>query len=178
MTEAQASALDRCLRRVDASMAALEEIGDARARAVARELLEAVLDLHGLGLAKAIAIAQSGADGDAILKRFVADDYVSAIMLLHGLHPEEAEARLQKKIAAMRPHWGARGFRVELLSVSGATARARVCWGDALERVERDSILLEIEHALTDAAPDLDRIILDDCGETASTVASAASMEL
>jgi hypothetical protein len=170
MSKAQASALDRCLRRIDIAMAALEEIDDAKARAVAQALLEAVLDLHGLGLAKAITIAQSGADGDAISKRLSDDDHVSAILLLHGLHPEEAEVRLRKKIAAMRPHWGVCGFRIELLAVGGGEARALVRWSDDGEaRADRSALLSEVEQALTDAAPDIDRIVLEQCEAAAAT---------
>jgi hypothetical protein len=160
MSDGQASALGRCLQRIDASIAALDEIGDTKAGAVARQLVEAVLDLHGLAFAKALAIVQKGGSGDVLAERLADDEYVAAALLLHGLHPEEAEVRLRKKIAAMRPHWGVRGFRVELESVKGSAATARVLWSE--DTLDRRAALREIEEALTDAAPDLDEISLNE----------------
>jgi hypothetical protein len=162
MGEPQASALRRCLQRMDSARATLEGIDDLKARSVARELIEAVLDLHGLAFAKAITIAQSGVDGDMMSRRLAEDECVSAVMLLHGLHPDEAESRLRKKIATMHPHWGVRGFHVELQAVNGLTAKVRVHWGENRPRPDRTSILLEIEEMLTEAAPDLDQILLEE----------------
>lgn len=164
MSDSQAGALERCLQRIDGAMATLDEIGDTKAGAVARQLVEAVLDLHGLAFAKAIALIQDGGDGDVLLSRLAADDYVASAMLLHGLHPEEAEARLRKKIAAMRPHWGVRGFCVELEAVTGSTAKARVLWSE--DALDRRAARREIEAALTDAAPDLDEILVEEIDRT------------
>jgi hypothetical protein len=160
MSDRQSSALGLCLQRIDTAMAALDRMGDAKAGAVAREFVEAVLDLHGLALAKAITVVQGGGDGDALAERLAADDYVAAALLLHGLHPEEPETRLRKKIASMHPHWGVRGFRVELENVAGSAAKARVLWSDTV--LDRFAALREIEEALTDAAPDLDEIMLEE----------------
>lgn len=152
MDEQQGSALGRCLQRIEASMSAIDEIRDAKARVVTKDLVEAVLDLHGIALARVLTIAQSGSDGEAMTQRLADDDYVSAALLLHGLHPEEPETRLTKRIAAMRPHWGVRGFHVEFVSLNGVEASVRVHWGDA--RLDRRATLREIEEVLTDAAPD------------------------
>lgn len=154
------SALGQCLRRMETSVEMLDGISDEKVRSIARELLEASLDLHGLALARLIAIGQGGGDGAAIISRFVADEYVAAVMLLHGLHPDEAEVRLRRKLASMRSHWGVRGFRVDLLGVDGACANVGVRFGD--DRSDRTAIRREIEDALTEAAPDLDRIIVED----------------
>lgn len=165
-------ALGQCLHRLETLIQTLDDIDDPKARSVARELLDATLDLHGLALARLITIGQGGADGAALIGRFAADDYVAAVMLLHGLHPEEAEVRLRKKIAAMRPHWGVRGFRVDLLDVNSTSARARLCWAEGGHR--QPAVRREIEEALTEAAPDLDRILVEDV----APAEAANSMEL
>ena len=155
-------ALRRCLERIDDARERLERSGDGETEVVARNLLSALMNLHGLALARALTLAQSGAGGDALAQRFVEDDYVAAVLLLHGLHPEAPETRLQKKLSSMRPYWGVRGFRVELLAVERGAAKARVHWDDAVGEAERSGILREIEHVLTDAAPDLDLISLEE----------------
>ncbi len=173
----QPSALGPCLQRLEALIETLRDINDERARSIARELLEASMDLHGLALARLITIAQSGADGATLVGRFAADDYVAAVMLLHGLHPEEAEVRLRKKIAALRPHWGVRGFRVDLLAVDSTSARARVHWAEGGDPSRRPAARREIEAALTEAAPDLDRIIVEDDDDMAPAEARMAALE-
>jgi len=174
MTHPRPSAMERCLQRIDAAMAALDELRDAKAASVARELAQAILDLHGLALAKAIVIVQGGGEGDVLARRLAADAYVGAALLLHGLHPEEAETRLRSAIAAMRPHWGVRGFRVELRCVDGASARAQVFWSEP--SVDRRMALREIEQTLTDAAPDLDTITLEEIDRTTPQSAAADAL--
>ncbi|HMK89539.1 MAG TPA: hypothetical protein VK446_07900 [Methylocystis sp.] len=175
MGEGPANALERCLQRIDAAMEALDDFGDAEAGTVARELVDAVLDLHGLALAKAIVIIQDGADGDALAARLAGDDYVAAALLLHGLHPEEPETRLRRKIAAMRPHWGVRGFRVEFVAVDGSIATARILWSD--ETLDRRAALREVERALTDSAPDLDEIRLEEVHRGTSDHSMATALQ-
>jgi hypothetical protein len=160
MSEAPAKALQSCLQRMQTAMSALDEIGDATAHSVAKDLVDALLDLHGIALAKTMAVVLNGENGRALAERLAADDYVAATMLLHGLHPEDPETRLRKKISAMRPHWGVRGFRVDLAEVSASSAKAHILWSNPT--VDRRAVLLEVEAALTDAAPDLDAISLEE----------------
>jgi acetolactate synthase small subunit len=159
--EARTTALGQCLGRLETLIETLEGVKDADARRVARELMEATLDLHGLALAKVLTICQSAEDGDGLIRRLIADEYVSAVALLHGLHPQNAEARLQSKIAAMRPHWGVRGFRVDVVDVDRTTARVHVSFSDDVIRANIDVVTREVEQTLTEVAPDLDRIIVE-----------------
>jgi hypothetical protein len=149
-------ALGHCLRRMERLVEALDDAKDPRARALARELLESCLDLHGLALARILTIAQSGALGEDMVVRLAADDTVAAALLLHGLHPEEPAARLAREIAALREKWSA---EIELLEITHALARVGVRLPDGCDRV---TARREIEQALTAVAPDLDRILLED----------------
>jgi hypothetical protein len=158
----RSQALGRCLERIDEARERLEELHDGEAKVQAKLLLEAVMDLHGLALARALTLAQSGLAGDALTQRLAEDDYVATVLLLHGLHPEEPETRLKKKLSSMRPHWGVRGFRVELVAVERGAAKAKVHWNGAAAKAERGALLREIENVLTDAAPDLDLIALEE----------------
>ncbi|MEK4031947.1 nitrogen fixation protein NifU [Methylocystis sp. IM2] len=140
------------------AMTGLDEIGDATVRSVAKDLVDALLDLHGLALARTMTFLMNAEGGRVLAERLADDDCVAATMLLHGLHPEDPETRLRKKISAMRPHWGVRGFRVELAEVSASSAKARILWSNPI--ADRRAVLLEVETALTDAAPDLDAILV------------------
>jgi hypothetical protein len=172
----RSQALGRCLERIDEARERLEESRDGEAKVQAKLLLEAVMDLHGLALARAMTLAQSDVAGDTFAQRLAEDDYVATVLLLHGLHPEDPETRLNKKLSLMRPHWGVRGFRVELVAIERSAAKARVHWGAAVTKAERSALLREIENVLTDAAPDLDLIALEEADAEPAYVHSPASM--
>jgi hypothetical protein len=161
-------ALVDCLSRMERLIEALDETRDARARSLARALLDASLDLHGLALARMLTLAASGADGGRLLADFAADEYVAAALLLHGLHPDEPETRLRRAIAALREIGDA---EIELLDVSHAVARVSLHFGEGADRA---AARREIERALIEAAPDLDRIILEDRATAAPTLADSA----
>ncbi len=159
--ETRAGALRQCVGRMETSIEALESIADPNARGLARDLLESALDLHAIALAKVLAICQETENGDLLIRNLLADAYVGAVVLLHGLHPQDADARLRSKLAEMRPHWGVRGFRVELTHVDRTSARVRVVVSDDADRGTNKALALEIEQVLTEAAPDLDRIMVE-----------------
>jgi signal transduction histidine kinase len=152
-------ALDKTLRRIEELTAALYQGTDTRGREAARELLEVILDLHSLGLARISAIVAASENGAELTRLLAADPYARAIMLLHDLHPLSLEERLRETISQMRPKWSERGIEVRLLRVSSATARIRICKngeGDPAELFGRD-----VESVLINAAPDLDDIVVE-----------------
>jgi hypothetical protein len=166
-------ALVDCLRRMERLIEALDETRDARVRSLARALLDASLDLHGLALARMLTLAASSADGGRLLADFAADEYVAAALLLHGLHPDEPETRLRRAIAKLR-ETNPREIgdaEIELLDVSHAIARVSLHFGEGADRA---AARREIERALIEAAPDIDRIILEDRATAAPTLADSA----
>jgi hypothetical protein len=171
MSAAPPKALQSCLQRMQTAMGRLDEIRDATACSVAKDLVDALLDLHGLALARTITIAMNGEGGGDLAQRLVDDDYVAATMLLHGLHPEDPETRLRQKISAMRPHWGVRGFRVELTEISASSAKARIVWSHPI--CDPRTVLIEVEAALTDAAPDLEAIFVEEIEAAEPKLAAA-----
>ncbi|MBG0795185.1 nitrogen fixation protein NifU [Methylocystis sp. H62] len=151
--------LEQSLARLEKLMATLESIADATGREAARELLALVLDLHARSLARVTTIIAASDDGAAMLEKIVEDRDLRAILLLHGLHPHSVERRLQDVIARMQPQWRARGLHVSLMSASEAFAMVQLQRNGVAEPT--DQLRLEIENALTDAAPDLDDILIE-----------------
>ena len=132
---------------------------------------KSALDLHAIALAKVLTICQETENGELLIRNLLADAYVGAVVLLHGLHPQDAEARLRSKLAEMRPHWGVRGFRVDLTHVDRTAARVRVAVSDDADRGTNKALALEIEQVLTEAAPDLDRIVVEVSDKSVQTLA-------
>lgn len=151
--------LEQSLARLEKLMATLESIADATGRETARELLALVLDLHARSLARLSAIIAVSDNGAALLEKIIDDRDLRAILLLHGLHPQSVEDRLQEVIARMLPQWSARGLHVSLMSASRAFAMVQLQRNGVAEPT--DQLRLEIENALTDAAPDLDDILIE-----------------
>jgi hypothetical protein len=144
-------------RRIDDLVAGLGHIADPAARDSARELLEAVLDLHGLALARIMAAVAASKNGQQLLAGFAEDEQIKAVMLLYGLHPEDPETRLRRALAAMQTRLDQAGLAVRLGRVTAKGASVRISGAPAAaERLRQ-----EIEEAVVNAAPDLDEITID-----------------
>lgn len=167
-TQSDSRAAETALRRLEELVVAVDRIADPSARECARELLELTLDLHGLALARVVALAMNSKDAAALTEGLIADVNIRAVLLLHGLHPEDAETRLRKTIAAMRPHWGVRGIRVDLVHFEPGLARVRAQRSAGVDGVSDAELRREVEEILIEAAPDLDDIIVEGLEEDAA----------
>jgi hypothetical protein len=150
--------LHNTLRRIEALTEVLDRGVDPQTREAAHEFLGLMLDLHGLALARLMSVVAAGANS-AALDALIGDPYVCAILLLHGLHPRDARTRLDQAIADMQPQWQERGFHVDLLGISAGTARVRLYKNGSAEPV--DELGREVEALLSEAAPDLDDILVE-----------------
>ncbi len=148
-------------RRIEALISAIEAAGDHPAAASARELMTLLLDLHGDGLTAIMSILASSTGGEAIIARLDGDEQARALLLLHGLHPDDAETRVRRAIDRLRPHLGVDGIRVEVEEVAGGTARLRINDGKgAIGGARRMMLPVEIEQVVLDAAPEIERVVI------------------
>ena len=96
--------------RIDAL---LDEVHDV-------ELVQALVDLYGEGLARIVAY------DPACIAGVADDELVSHLLLLHGLHPVPLEQRVRGALDDVRPYLEQHGGDVELLGVEGGIARLRL----------------------------------------------------
>jgi Fe-S cluster biogenesis protein NfuA/nitrite reductase/ring-hydroxylating ferredoxin subunit len=141
----------------------LEQSADVELRSAAKNLVQALMELHGEGLDRTLEIVKaSGAPGEAIIARLQRDELVKGLMLLHGLHPEDLETRVREALEKTRPYLRSHGGNVELLSVDDAgVVKLRMegsCHGCPSSSV---TLKLAIEDAILAAAPDVSRLIVD-----------------
>src|SRR6202047_4657853 len=153
----------QALHRLEELIRALDAHTDPAAKETARELLTLVLDLHGLGLAKLMGIVTTAEGGTAILARLVDDEQVRAMLLLHGLHPDDLETRVRRAVERLRPHLGVHGLRVELVGIARGIVQLRLhtSGGVALKASTLLTLPSEIEDALVESAPDVDKVLID-----------------
>jgi Fe-S cluster biogenesis protein NfuA/nitrite reductase/ring-hydroxylating ferredoxin subunit len=141
----------------------LEQSADVELRAAAKRLVQALMEMHGEGLERALEIVyNTGAAGEEIMARLQRDDVVKGLLLLHGLHPDDLETRVREALEKTRPYLQSHGGNVELLHVDDAgVVKLRLdgsCHGCPSSAV---TLKLAIEDAIFEAAPDVTRLIVD-----------------
>jgi Fe-S cluster biogenesis protein NfuA/nitrite reductase/ring-hydroxylating ferredoxin subunit len=98
--------------RIDAL---LDELAQSAVPAVADrvdELLQSVMALYGAGLARVVEAA-----GPQLLRALADDDVVGSLLVLHDLHPDDVDTRVQRALEQVRPYLGSHAGDVELSGV-------------------------------------------------------------
>ncbi len=146
----------RRAERIEMLIQEVAELPDPRARATVEELVQALLDMYGEGLARILELtAQSEASGNALIETFTQDDLLSSLFLLHDLHPVDVETRVSRALVEVRPYLKSHGGNVELVKVENGVAYLRLegsCNGCPSSTI---TLKLAIEEAIYKAAPDL-----------------------
>ena len=143
--------------RIEGLLAQLSVSRDPLVERVTREVLATVLELHQRGLARLLELSAADEQARAALVR---DPRVSAMLLLHGLHPLSLDTRIARTLDGLRERFqskladvtleahGAR-FAVRLVPTAGACASTRA----ALKQ--------DFEQALLSAAPDAESVSVE-----------------
>jgi Fe-S cluster biogenesis protein NfuA len=157
-----ASARDGDAAALDAALGRLEALPEGAARDAAHAVVQELLALHGDGLARlADLVAEHDPDG-AIAAAAADDPVVSAVLLLHGLHPVPVSERVRGAIESVRPYLDSHGGDVELLGIDEGVVRLRLhgaCRGCPSSAA---TLRGAIEAAVFEAAPDVERVEAQD----------------
>jgi Fe-S cluster biogenesis protein NfuA len=145
--------------RVEKLARRLETAGDPETRAIALDLVQSVIELHGAALQRLADSLARTPEGRQALAEAVEDDLVSAMLLLHSLHPDDIETRVLRGIEKVRPYLKSHGGDVELASVVDGVVRLRL--HGSCGSCPSSSITLKnaVEAALFEAAPDIVEIV-------------------
>jgi Fe-S cluster biogenesis protein NfuA/nitrite reductase/ring-hydroxylating ferredoxin subunit len=147
--------------RIEELLASLRSRGGAAAD-TAEELVRLLVGMYGDGLAAIMAaLAEEGEPGRAVMDRLTADPLVEGLLLLHGLHPLDVDARIQRALDQVRPYLGSHAGGVQYLGVTDGVARLRLegsCHGCPSSTV---TVRLAIEGAVQDAAPEVTEVVVE-----------------
>jgi Fe-S cluster biogenesis protein NfuA len=179
---AQDAAFQKRIQRIGELVEHLESAGDPNMRAMAKDLLESLMALHGGAIERILEIAsESGETGGAIIRKCGGDELVSSVLLLYGLHPEGLQTRVTRALEKTRPFLESHSANAELISISdgGAiTLRLEVkssggCGSSA------GLVKSTLQAALENAAPDAASIVVEEAGAslTRSGFVSLAQLE-
>lgn len=98
---------------------------------------------------------RAGMGGQRAYDELIQDRVVSALLLIHGLHPVDLGSRLREALEKIRPYMQSHGGNVELLSLEGDFARLRL--QGACKTCPSSTVTMElaVRHAIEEACPDL-----------------------
>jgi Fe-S cluster biogenesis protein NfuA len=151
--------LQQRMQRIAELVRRLDSVTDSGVRAQSKELLEAVMDLHGEALERVLQRLRSGGDaGTEILDSLSADPVVASVLLLYGLHPLDFENRVRRAIEKVRPTLRSYGSDLELSSVNAGAVRIRVRGVESAFTAR--TVKSAIEEGLYAAAPDAVSLVL------------------
>jgi Fe-S cluster biogenesis protein NfuA len=149
------------VERVEELLERLDGVPDGPARDTATDLVQALLELYGDGLARLVDHVAERDDGT--LAQVLADDEVVApLLLVHGLHPVPLDRRVDGALAEVRPYLESHGGGVELLGIEDGTVRLALqgsCSGCPSSAV---TLKHAVEEAIHKAAPDVAGIVAED----------------
>ena len=139
-TQAAAERVDRLLADLSAA--------DPRAAAAAEELTRCLVQLYGAGLARIVDLLGATRSAD-----LCADPLVESLLLVHDLHPLDADTRIRR---ALRTFPGALEYRG--IDVAGVV-RLRLTGGGCGSA--RRAVVERIEAIVRQAAPDVAAVDVD-----------------
>jgi Fe-S cluster biogenesis protein NfuA len=155
MMTTAAPSLEEQIELITTLVAQIERSSDPAAQSAAREMVQALLDLHTAGFARMLELIGQSGDGRAIFEACLEDDLVGHLLLLHGLHPEDLDTRVRRALDQVRPYLQSHGGDVELLEIVDGTVELRLqgsCHGCPSSLATLQST---IERAIYEAAPDV-----------------------
>jgi Fe-S cluster biogenesis protein NfuA/nitrite reductase/ring-hydroxylating ferredoxin subunit len=148
--------------RVEELLESLKSGGFGPAADAAEELVSLLVGLYGDGLARILTVlAEQGPEGMAMIEVLADDPTVESLLLLHGLHPLDVDARIQRALDRVRPYLGSHAGGVEYLGVTDGVARLRLegsCHGCPSSTV---TVQLAITGAVQDAAPEVTDVVVE-----------------
>jgi Fe-S cluster biogenesis protein NfuA/nitrite reductase/ring-hydroxylating ferredoxin subunit len=142
--------------RVQELQERLDRSADESLRALAGELVAAVVEMYGEGLQRVLAaVAATGEPGERIGAALADDPFVATLLLIHDLHPVPLQRRVEQALDSVRPYMESHGGSVELVGVEDGVARIHLRGSCSDCSASSVTLELAIKQALEEAAPDL-----------------------
>jgi hypothetical protein len=141
------------IARIDELVRRTESLPDPAARAVAVELVQAVMEFHAAALSRMLEIA-----GSETAHALASDDLISSVLALHDLHPDDFETRVRRAIGKLELHFDSRGAGIRLIELSPDAVRVRFTGsrpgsGPAAKQL--------IEDVIYESAPDIRSLVIE-----------------
>jgi Fe-S cluster biogenesis protein NfuA len=140
--------------RTDALLNQLESLEDGEAKSNAVETIQILFELYGEGLRR-ILEQTTRSNMTGLIDAYKQDELVSHLLLMHDLHPDPIETRVQQALDEVRPYMESHGGNVELLGVKAGIAYLRLVGSCHGCLASSTTMKLAVEKAVHKFAPDL-----------------------
>ena len=106
------------VEKIELLVGQAQAISDPVARNVTIDLLRAVLEFHAAGLERVLdMIFESGPAGAATIDKIAADQLAGSLLLLHNLHPDDLETRLNRAVERLQDMFASLGANLSLVAL-------------------------------------------------------------
>ena len=164
---AQDAAFQKQIQRIGSLVGQIESASDPGMRALARELLESLMALHGAALERMLSLAtEAGEPGETLIRKCGSDELISSVLLLYGLHPESVHTRITRALEKSRPFLEPHSANAELVSIQEdgtVTVRLELRTNGGCGSAGA-SVKSTLEATLQNAAPDASSIVVEEAG--------------
>jgi Fe-S cluster biogenesis protein NfuA len=143
---------------LDAQLRQLETITDPVSRRIATDLLASVLQFHTAALQQMLDAINEREDAAAILARFDRDPLIRGMLLVHDLHHESLQTRVQKAMAELDPTIRKREGSVELITADEGLIHVKITGGRHGGRPLGEIV----EQAIRNAVPEAERVLVEE----------------
>ena len=162
--------------RIEQQLDELRAVADPRVYDRAEDLLRLVTELYGAGLCRVVEVVSEAEP--AVMERLVGDELISSLLVVHGLHPEDLLARVERSLASVRPFLAQHGGDVELLDIDADAGAVLLQLLGSCDGCPSSAVTLQsaVERAIVDAAPEIVHIdVVEPTPSTAEHAAARAS---
>jgi hypothetical protein len=147
--------------QIDAAADQVEKLlngfSDHESRAKAQELVRVMMELYGTALGSILEIVrQSGDSKEWLFDRLAEDKLIASLMLVHGLHPVDAETRIRRALSRIERF--VETHRLVFGGLVDGTAKVRVEPENGAQGGPPTALAGEIERAIRQSAPEVERV--------------------
>jgi Fe-S cluster biogenesis protein NfuA len=147
-------------KRIETLIEEVSAFTDPHARATTEELIQAILDMYGEGLARILELTtEAKVPGPVLVETLAKDELVGSLFMLHGLHPIAVETRIARALTEVGPYLKSHGGSVQFERVECGVAYLRL---EGRCGVSASTLISAIEEAIYKVAPDLDDLQIED----------------
>jgi Fe-S cluster biogenesis protein NfuA len=137
--------------RIDALLDEIGRVAEPKVVEYAEDLVAAVVTLYGEGLSRVVEMLD-----EEHVRRLADDEIVKNLLLLHGLHPDDTDTRIQAALDHVRPYLGSHAGGIEFLGVD-TEGVAQLRLQGSCDSCPSSTATVEgaIERAVLEAAPEV-----------------------
>lgn len=164
--------------RIEELVRKIDSIADPALRSEVKELVQALMDLHGGAFERVLEIAaKAGEAGTRIIDTLGRDELTGSVLVLYDLHPEPFEARVERGIEKARQLMAKRGAELRMLGIEEGLVRVEVKSGGHACGSTAEELKKSVREAVFATAPDAADVVVEGLDQPANAFVPLASLQ-